>query len=178
VAGNSLTQLLFRKIYEQLERTQHLVCLVPIGTLPWRPPFSGASFPLGMLLGHLLDCMAGLCAVLERAKPERLRHLRDLKSLPVNHSCSIEEARERIPVYVRAIEEGFAALEDAELLEMVPTVFVPEGEAVFTLLVGNLEHLINHKHQLFCYLKLLGVKLNTSDLYCLRGTAGSPPSPD
>jgi hypothetical protein len=43
-------------------------------------------------------------------------------------------------------------------------VFVAEGESVLTLLLGNLEHLINHKHQLFMYLKLAGVKVGTPDL--------------
>jgi hypothetical protein len=51
----------------------------------------------------------------------------------------------------------------------VPTLFVPEGEALFTILLGNLEHLINHKYQLFVYLKMLGVRVTTPDLYRLRG---------
>jgi hypothetical protein len=32
-------------------------------------------------------------------------------------------------------------------------VFVPQGEPLLTLLLGNLEHFINHKYQLFSYLK-------------------------
>jgi len=40
---------------------------------------------------------------------------------------------------------------------------------VLTLLLGNLEHLINHKHQLFSYLKQMGVPVATPDLYQLRG---------
>jgi len=47
-------------------------------------------------------------------------------------------------------------------------VFVAEGETVLTLLLGNLEHLINHKHQLFLYLKLAGVSASTPDLYQFR----------
>jgi hypothetical protein len=38
-----------------------------------------------------------------------------------------------------------------------------------TLLLGNLEHLINHKHQLFMYVKLMGVAAGTRDLYRFRG---------
>jgi len=34
-----------------------------------------------------------------------------------------------------------------------------------TILLGNLEHFINHKYQLFFYLKLLGVRVTTRDLY-------------
>jgi hypothetical protein len=54
-------------------------------------------------------------------------------------------------------------------LRAIPTVFVPSGEAVLTLLLGNLEHVTNHKHQLFLYLKMLGVSVTTADLYAWRG---------
>jgi len=39
---------------------------------------------------------------------------------------------------------------------------------VLTLFLGNLEHLINHKHQLFACLKQMGVPVATADLYQLR----------
>ncbi len=39
---------------------------------------------------------------------------------------------------------------------------------IATLLLGNLEHLINHKHQLFTYLKQMGVPVATPDLYRFR----------
>ncbi|HEV3038281.1 MAG TPA: hypothetical protein VHA33_10940 [Candidatus Angelobacter sp.] len=41
-----------------------------------------------------------------------------------------------------------------------------------TILLGNLEHLMNHKYQLFFYLKLLGIPAGTQDLYKLRGAPG------
>ena len=42
-------------------------------------------------------------------------------------------------------------MHDAALARRIPTVFVPEGEALLTLRLGNLEHFINHKYQLFAY---------------------------
>ena len=51
---------------------------------------------------------------------------------------------------------------------MLKTVFTTES--VLTLLLGNLEHLVNHKYQLFVYLKLLGVPVATGDIYCWRGS--------
>jgi hypothetical protein len=121
-----------------------------------------------MLLGHLLDCLAGFCAVLVAAEPERLAHLSALRNLPVNYACSPDEAIRRIGLYSARIDEGFGLLEDASLGRTVPTAFVERGETVLTLFLGNLEHLINHKHQLFTYLKQMGLEVNTRDLYRFR----------
>jgi hypothetical protein len=163
-----LIAALASKINEQIERTDHLITLVPPQQLQWRPPVRGA-WPVSELLGHLSDCLAGFCAVLYAADPERLRHFEGLRNLPVNDACGPDEARERIAFYRRHIDQGFALLADADLDRKVSTVFVPGGETLLTLFLGNLEHLINHKHQLFLYLKLMDVEVGTADLYCFRG---------
>ncbi|HWP44996.1 MAG TPA: DinB family protein, partial [Blastocatellia bacterium] len=124
---------------------------------------------LGDLLGHLLECAAGFCAALYAASPERLAHFARLRELEVNHFCQIEEARARLRDYRARIREGFEQVSDGDLSRPVPTLFVPEGEPLLAILLGNLEHLINHKHQLFFYLKLLGVEVATADLYRIRG---------
>ena len=82
-----------------------------------------------------------------------------------------KKRRARIANYESRIDEGFSHLSDEDLARRIPTVFVRTGETVLTLLLGNLEHLINHKHQLFIYLKLMGVSVETRDLYCFRGLA-------
>lgn len=169
----SLPQLLLAKVREQVERTQHLLPLIPRDTLDWQPLGSGAGTPevrsVGSLLGHILDCLAGICATLFALHSAELAHFTRLRTLPVNHRCAVDEARGRICEYMEHIEEGFALLTNEELERRIPTVFVPDGEAVFTVLLGNLEHLINHKFQLFFYLKMLGVQVGTRDLYHLRG---------
>ncbi|MCU1336710.1 MAG: hypothetical protein JWO19_2291 [Bryobacterales bacterium] len=72
-------------------------------------------------------------------------------------------------IYQGHVEDGFARLTDVDLGRQLSTVFVNQGESLLTLLLGNLEHLINHKHQLFTYLKLLGVEVTSRDLYHFRG---------
>src|SRR5262245_26999338 len=129
-------------------------------------------FRIGDLLGHLLDCMAGFCALLYSINSQQLAHFGELRNLAVNHFCGVDEARTRMREYMSHIEEGFAVLEDADLGKLLPTVFVPEGEPILTLLLGNLEHLINHKYQLFMYLRLLGVPVGTGQLYRIR--SGEP----
>ena len=163
-----LCAALLAKIEEQIERSTHLIEMLPADRLEWQPPIPGAWTP-GVLLGHLLECLAGFCAVLYAVEPERLRHFAGLRQLPVNHLCGTDEARDRIGVYGEHIYQGFELLRDSQLGQAVPTIFVGVGERLLTLLLGNLEHLINHKHQLFMYLRLLDVDVGSGDLYCFRG---------
>jgi len=167
-ASRPLCSSLLAKIHEQFECTTHLIGLVPADGLE-RSPAIPDSWPMGVLLGHLLDCAAGFCAVLAAFEPQRLAHFAQLQELPVNHSCSPAQAAGRIATYRAHVDEGFALLEDADLGRQLSTVFVKQGETLLTLLLGNLEHLINHKHQLFTYLKLLGVGVTSRDLYHFRG---------
>lgn len=143
------------KIGEQIERTSHLIGLVPAEQMDWRP--RTGDWTMLELIGHLLDCTSGFCAVLAATEPVRLAHFGKLREVPP-----------AMELYGSHIEEGFALLTDADLARRVPTVFVAQGESVLTLLLGNLEHLINHKHQLFTYLKQMGVPVATADLYRFR----------
>jgi hypothetical protein len=165
-----LCATLLAKIHEQIERTEHLINVVPADRLNWTPPIPGA-WPVGVLLGHLLECCAGFCAVLFAVEPEQLAHFAELRTLPVNCACSPADALSRIALYRTRIDEGFALLVDSNLSKSVPTVFVDDGEPLLTLLLGNLEHLINHKHQLFTYLREMGLDVDTRDLYQFRGEA-------
>ena len=162
-ASNSLASLVLSKLDEQIERAQHLISLIPPDKLQWSP--QPESFRVCDLLGHLLECLAGFCAILYAVNSDKLSHFAALRALPVNHCCEIDEARERLSEYALRIREGFALLTDDDLARSVPTVFVAEGEPVMTLLLENFEHLMNHKYQLFFYLKLLGVGVKTADLY-------------
>jgi hypothetical protein len=116
----------------------------------------------------LLQCLAGVAAVLYAVYPRELEQFLQLKSLPVNHSCGKSEALERIADYRDRLIYGFRFLTDEDLARRIPTVFVPDGETVLTLLLGNLEHLVNHKHELFMYAKFIGVPLVSRDLYRFR----------
>jgi hypothetical protein len=165
--SKSIPPLILAKLEEQVERAERLLVLIPSGKIEWRP--LPDSLRVCDLLGHLLECLAGFCATLYALDNTRLAHFTRLREQTVNHCCGIEEARERMRDYLKHIREGFALITDADLARRVPTVFVPDGEAALTILLGNLEHFINHKYQLFFYLKLLGVPVNTGDLYHLRG---------
>jgi hypothetical protein len=164
--SNALAGALLSKLEDQIELADHLITLIPADRLEWQP--LPESFRVCDLLGHLLECLAGFCASLYTVHPDRLAHFARLRDKPVNHCCGIEEARDRMREYADHIREGFEFLSDDELAGRVPTVFVPDGQPLLAVLLGNLEHLINHKHQLFFYLKLMGVSVATGDLYKLK----------
>jgi hypothetical protein len=163
-------QAIWLKLREQIERIEHLTGLVPADKLSWDPKLPNSATDLGHLLGHLLDCLAGFCAVFYAAFPESCAGLYELRELPVNHCCSPQETRERLQQYATCLETAFAQCADADLARRIPSVFVPAGESLATLLLGNLEHLISHKYQLFMYLKMLGVPVTSRDIYHWRGT--------
>jgi hypothetical protein len=176
VAERAIVESIEEKVSEAIERTGHLVSLVPVNRLEWRPDFPAPLLPardLGHTLGHLLDCLAGFCAVFQVAFPNELADFAKLRALAVNQFCSAEQAGRSIKMYGGHIERGFRCCSDADLGRRIPTVFVPEGETLLTLLLGNLEHLLNHKYQLFLYLKLAGVEVSSRDVYRFRGAPDS-----
>jgi hypothetical protein len=162
-----LCSALLGKIHEQIERADHLMSLLPGVRPEWTPAIPGAR-PLGWLLAHMQDCLAGFCAVLYAARPEDLAHFSKLRDQGIPASCGIAEARARMAVYRDRIDEGFGVLADEDLRRRLATVFVLEGEMVMTLLLGNLEHLVSHKYQLFVYVRMAGVEAGTRDLYQFR----------
>jgi hypothetical protein len=158
---------LLEKIHEQIERSERLINSLPSQQLTWTPAIPGA-WPVSRVFKHLTECLAGFCAVLAAVEPHRLSHFAQLREIRTGDPATVPEAVQQIAVFRAHIDEGFSILRDEDLARRIPTVFVPKGEPVLTLLLGNLEHLINHKHQLFMYLKLMGVALDTGDLYRLR----------
>jgi hypothetical protein len=166
MSQNHLTLALQKKFHETVERTQHLISLVPGNQVHWRPEIATQSYgDLAHLLGHLVSCMEGFCAVMHRAFPDELKHFENLRSTEDNYSCKPEEAGERIHHLMGCVDEGFLRCTDADLERILPTLFAPAGETMLALFLNNLEHLINHKYQLFFYLKLLGINVGSEDLY-------------
>jgi len=186
--SDKLVTAFYGKFAEQVELIDRLFDFIPADKLDWRPVVSHEPaevrvsalaseniaeplplLSLGHLLGHLLDCMAGFCAALYKLDPTLMNDLKDLRLLPVNHCCDPTEAHARLNGYAEALKAAFGRLTDDDLSRRLPTVFAPAGESVLTILLGNLEHLINHKFQLFMYLRLRGAPVSSRQLYRFRG---------
>ena len=169
----SITSILAANTDHNIEKTAQLISLLRPAQLSHHPAVPTGCTPvvtLGHLLGHLLDCMAGFCAAFYVAFPKRLASLQNLRKSEVNHFCEPKEALARIRVYRREIARGFWICTDNDLKRKLRTVFQPDGEPLAAILLANLEHLLNHKYQLFFYLRLLGAPVGTNDLYHVRQT--------
>lgn len=167
-----LVSSLAEKVMETIERISHLVSLVPANLLEWCPELP-ARMPkandLGHVLGHLVECLSGFCAAFYRAFPVELADFVELRAMAAGESCSPVEAQEKIKLYEAQIRRAFLCCKDRDLSTRIPTMFVREGQTLLAVLLGNLEHLINHKYQLFFYLKLMGVRVGSRDIYKWRG---------
>jgi DinB superfamily len=170
-----LARSLAEKVLEAIERTEHLVSRVPPSLLEWRPKLPThvpEASDLGHLLSHLLECLSGFCAAFYRAFPVELADFLELRAIAIGNSCSPIEAQEKIKLYQAQIQRGFRCCKDSDLSTRIPTIFVPEGQTLLAVLLGNLEHLNNHKYQLFFYLKLAGQNVGSRDIYRWRDIPG------
>ena len=166
---NSLADLLAQRILEQLDKLDLLLARVPGDAAEWRP--APEMFTMAELVSHLVDAAAGFGAVLSALYPKDMADIREVVSCPVRTAL---DARERLAQLQIRLQTGFQRLGTGDLELRVPSVFIPAGQPVLTALLNNFEHLLNHKHQLFVYLKLLGVAVGSRDLYVWHDPAAGP----
>ncbi len=160
---NPLVCSLAKWVDDQLDRLIHLTEAIPEGWLAKVPPLPTETFPnqrtVGEMLVHLTESLDGLCGTLYNVDPTRFASLIELRQ---DDKCEVVT---RFGRYRIALAKAFESLQDEDLAVTVPSPFRAERETVLSRVVVNLEHVVNHKHELFIALKLLGLKLGTADLY-------------
>jgi len=160
---NPLVHSLAERVDDQLDRLVHLAEIVPEGWQARVPPLPTETFPdhrtVGELLVHLTEALDGLCGTLYNVDPTRFESLLELRQ------DGAREHSSRFRLYRVALAQAFESLEDEDLAVTVRSPFRADGETVLARVLVNLEHVVNHKHELFIALKLLGLNLGTADLY-------------
>lgn len=142
---------------------KNLIEMVPADRLDWRP---GPKFmTLGQLLCHLsLGVGDGVRLLHTGQWPTDQEMIEGMKqeNLP---SCGVEEAVKKLEADKPTLRDALAAIGEQEFADKV--VSVPWGmQGKFEVLaLSFLEHFTNHKMQLFTYLKLLDLPVNTQTLY-------------
>jgi hypothetical protein len=142
-----------------------LVEMVPNDKLDWAP--ATGFMTIGQLLKHLTENW-GIVKMFVTGKwpfstEQEMTEAMKLENLP---SCTKEEALSGLE---KDLQEGVTYIED-EISEedfFGKVITAPWGyEArICDAVVFTRDHFLNHKMQLFLYLKLLGIPVNTSTLY-------------
>ncbi|HSB80357.1 MAG TPA: DinB family protein [Candidatus Methylomirabilis sp.] len=143
--------------------TAKLISLAPANKLDWKPA-KGNYMSLGQLLHHLATCPGVFVAVVNNAFPPAEAFQKFVEEDLKNTKTPEVAAREAS----RGWDESKAALQsvsDGDFQSKM--VSVPWGPPMplWRVSLGMADHWVNHKYQLFFYLKLLGLPVNSMTLY-------------
>lgn len=150
-------------VMQSFRPAEKLVGMVPADKLDWKP---GPTFmSVGQVVYHLSDGLgAGLEITLSGKWPsmEEMDGAMKLENMPC---CGVREALDRLAKDSQTLKTTLAGLSEEDFTNRV--VSVPWGMTakVEIMSLSFLGHFNNHKMQLFLYLKLLGLPVNTETLY-------------
>ena len=140
-----------------------LISLAPASKLDWKPG-KGDYMNLGQLLHHLSTCPGAFVAAVNNAFPPSAAFQKFIQEDLKNNKTPEVAGRE----VSRGWDEAKAALTGVSPADFqARIVAVPWGPPMplWRTCLGMAEHWVNHKYQLFFYLKLLGRPVNTMTLY-------------
>jgi hypothetical protein len=150
-------------VLQSFQPAEKLISMVPADKLSWRP---GPTFmSTGQVICHLSDGVgSGLESLVSDKWPsmEEMEAGMKLENMP---SCGVQEALSKLEKDKATLRATLDGISEGDFTNRV--VSVPWGwKAKLEIMAVNfLEHFNNHKMQLFIYLKLLGLPVNTETLY-------------
>lgn len=142
-----------------------LIRVVPADKLDWRPKPNFMSF--GQLVCHMAGGTGGDLRCLFKGEwpttsPEQMAEMMKLENLP---SCGVEEALSKLENDKSVLREFLDGISEKDFTDkVVSTPWGMQGK-MERMSIAFLEHFVNHKMQLFIYLKLLGLPVDTGTLY-------------
>jgi uncharacterized damage-inducible protein DinB len=140
-----------------------MIGMAPADKLDWRPAPNFMS--LGQLICHLSDGLGeGLRFLITGNWPtmEEMAEGMRLENLP---ACTVAEARAKLEKDQATLREVLAGLSAEDFAQKVVTVPWGVQGKLEKMALHFREHFTNHKQQLFTYLKLLGLPVDTTTLY-------------
>jgi len=168
-------KLLHRQAEDAYRATEGLLCLVDDDKLGWKPASGSNWLTTGQLLKHLTGACGAMCRGFVTSD----------WGIPPEPSQDLEEAVDMLPPAERFPAVGSVAEAERELaadkrvaLEMIERTdekdlwerrtsapWDPTERTLGEGLTESIEHLVSHKAQLYYYLKLQGVDVNTGHLW-------------
>lgn len=154
----------YELMMEAYKPAETLIRMAPADKLDWAP---GARFMnLGQLICHVTEPVGeGVRCLITNEwpfTPEQMEEGMKQENLP---SCGVAEALKRLEKDKSGLREVLDSLSEQDFSQkIVSTPWGWKGK-LETMAVLFREHFTNHKMQLFTYLKLLGLPVNTQTLY-------------
>ncbi len=154
----------FLSFYKSIHRpSAKLISLAPPERLAWKPG-DVKVMTLGQLLKHLATCPAHLATAARDAFPPAAEFSR-ANDEAVQQSATPAEAGPLLDSNYTAAVKAIEGLSEADFQRK--EIAVPWGPPapMHQALLAMAMHQSNHKMQLFLYLKILGLPVNTMTLY-------------
>ena len=140
-----------------------LIGMAPADKLDWKP---GPSFMnVGQLLCHLSDGVGGGIESLLSGKWPPMEEMEAAMKLENMPSCGVQEALDKLEKDKQVLQSALESISEADFTNRVVSVPWGWNSKLEIMGVAFLGHFNNHKMQLFTYLKLLGLPVNTETLY-------------
>lgn len=153
----------FDMVLQSIQPAEKLMGMAPADKLDWKP---GPTFmSIGQVLYHLSDGVGGGLEMLVSGKWPPMEEMEAGMKLENMPSCGIQEALAKLEKDKTVLRSTLDGISEDDFTNRV--VSVPWGwNAKFEMMSLNfLGHFNNHKMQLFIYLKLLGLPVNSETLY-------------
>jgi hypothetical protein len=153
----------FECVMEAYRPAEALIRMVPADKLNWRP---GPKFlSLGQVICHLSSGLGGEFRSLITGQWPTMEEMMEGMKLENFPSCTVDEALaklEKDKAILREVLDGISEEDFAQKVVSVPWGWRAKLERMG---ISFREHFTNHKMQLFTYLKLLDLPVNTGTLY-------------
>ena len=134
--------------------------MIPADKLDWKP---GPTFmTMGQLICHLGE---GIGGELRMAITNSWPQMDTAGGPPPTPSCNVQEALAKMEKDKTTLRELLAGISEEDFANKM--VSVPWGwqSKMERMALDFRDHFVHHKMQLFTYLKLLGLPVNTQTLY-------------
>jgi len=150
-------------VIQSMGPAEAMIGMIPADKLGWKPAPSFMS--VGQVISHMSEGVgSGLESLVTGKWPpmEEMESAMKLENMP---SCGVQEGLSRLEkdkATLRAVLDGMSEDDFTNRVVSVPWGWNAKFEIMSVNFLG---HFNNHKMQLFTYLKLLGLPVNTSTLY-------------
>jgi hypothetical protein len=153
----------FECVMDTYRPAETLIRMAPADKLDWRP---GPTFmSLGQLICHFGEGLGNELRHVVTGQWPSMDEIAEGMKLEKMPACTVDEALKKLEKDKAILREVLDGLSEEDFAQKV--VSVPWGwKAKFErMAISFREHFTNHKMQLFTYLKLLGLPVNTGTLY-------------